>query len=251
MKAILPAKTADLVNEYFNLKIGKHRVQCPYFQNITKRKVSPLYGGKGSPEEIASETQKLLNTNGKHVDNYSPDSIRYNMVMAGLGIDCSGFVAKILSEYLKELGKGTIKANTKPIKKSLIWKLRHNFRNSTNLSANTLTSDTNCIHIDDLNNVKPGDLLRVGPGHVGIITEVELMDGLAKKITYCHSTWDYSDQYGVRTGSIVVTKPNGKLEDQKWDEIYRGRNYMFEDYLKANSDDRGIRRLKSLSNTSN
>lgn len=246
MILFLPPRTRKLIDRYFHLKIGRFDISCPYYQNITKKIKKPVFAGKGLPEEIEKETIELFHKSGKNLEKFDEFSLRYYMVMLGLGIDCSGFVARVLDSFLQEKGLGGIKNNTKPKNNSLIEFLRHFVRIYSNLSADVLTNKTNCVEVKNLNAVVPGDLLRVGRKHIAIITEVEKVNSVVKRITYCHSTCDYFEQYGVRKGDILIVKPKKPLENQKWDEFYRGRNWMFEDFMSADKSDRGIRRLRCL-----
>lgn len=246
MKIFLPPRTRRLIEKYFSLKVGKFKVSCPYFQNVSDKSGSPVFLGKGLPKEIEAEFKKILSLRPERIKTLEPASVRHNMVMASLGIDCSGFAVRILDSFLSEKGLGNIKKNTRPRSFSPIAILRHHLRPFTSISASDLTSLRNCVKITDLNSILPGDLIRVGYIHVAVISEVEKAKGRTKKITYCHSTWDYFDQHGVRKGNIYITKPGAPLEKQRWDEYYRGRNWVFEDYVKAQKSDRGVRRLKTL-----
>lgn len=246
MKLTLPPTTQKLVSEYLGLKIGPFVISCPYFQNITGKKTKAVFQGKGSPEEIAKETLKIITKSGRDLTSYDKNSIRFNMVMAGIGVDCSGLAVRILDSLLKEKGLGGIAKNTRPINLTPISLLRHRLKPFTSISANTLSSKTNCVEIKNLNEVLPGDIIRVGSRHVATIIEVEKIKGKTVKIKYCHSTWDYLEQYGVRTGTIIIVSPKLPLEKQKWQENYQGRNWTLEDYLRSKTSDRGIRRLKVL-----
>lgn len=247
MRLTFPPKTRKLVNKYFNIKAGPFTVDCPYFQNVADRGGEPVFLGKGLPQEIEAEFNKILGLRPERIKTLEPPSVRHNMVMANLGIDCSGFAVRILDSFLSEKGLGNIRKNTKPRNLSPFSLLRHNFRPYTSISANDITSLRNCLKIIKLNDVLPGDLIRIGSIHVVVVTEVEKVNGRTKKITYCHSTWDYFDQHGVRKGNIIIKNLALPLEKQSWDEYYRGRNWVLEDFLKAKEKDRGIRRLKSFS----
>lgn len=250
MKLGLPPLTRRTVAQYLALEIGPFTFPCPYFQNILGKKALAVFAGKGDPKEIKKETLKLFCKLGKNFTSYDKESLRLNMVMAGIGIDCSGLVVRILDCLLREKGLGGIGKNIRPKNLTLLSFLRYRFRPFTNISADTVSSKANCIEIRNLDDVQPGDMIRVGAGHVAVIIEVEKKKGKTVRITYCHSTWDYLDQYGVRTGKILIVEPNRPLEKQRWTEYYRGRNWMLEDYLRSKTSDRGIRRLKVLAKCS-
>ena len=224
--------------------IGPYRLRCPYFQNITNKNGKAVFIGKGLPEEIEKKTETLFKSLGKDTNKLEPATIRKYMVMASLGIDCSGFATRIIDALLNERGLGSVRNNLRP--RTLPTLIRFFLRPYTNLSADDLTSDINCVEIKDIHSVLPGDLIKVGNRHVALVSKVKKEKENITKIEYHHSTSDYLDQHGVRKGSIIINKPGKPLENQKWDEYYQGRNWMLEDYLKANNSDRGTRRLKNL-----
>jgi hypothetical protein len=232
------------------LEIGNKKVACPYFQNVAGKKISsPVFSGKGTPEEIQDATIKIFRQTGRNISNYPPDVIRFYMVMANIGIDCSGFVVRVIQNFLKETGRGDLRKNLRPENKSAGILLRFLIRPESNLSADSLTSKTNCVSVKKINDVLPGDLIRVGPSHVAIVGEVGKTGNKVRKIIYCHSTYDYFEKHGVRSGEIIIKNPQQDLSKQKWTEYYRGRNWMLEDYLNAKPHDRGLRRLKVFAKT--
>jgi hypothetical protein len=250
MELSLPPKTYNLIQRYANLKIGPHKVACPYYQNIKGRRNKAVYLGKGLPGEIEHEVKHLFRKNGKDLNKYEPASIRLYMANAGLGIDCSGFVTRIIQSLLNEKHVGSLTKSLKPQSSSPLSLLRHTLRPHTNLSADTLTNLVNCIKVRSINDVLPGDLLRLGQSHLAIVTKIEKSGTKINKIIYYHSTSDYLEKHGVRKGSILITKPGGPLEKEKWDENHQGRNWMLEDYINAKKNNRGFRRLKALSGKS-
>lgn len=210
------------------------------------KKGRSVFIGKGDPFEIEKEANSLFGGLAKNPDNFDENSIRHYMLMAGLGVDCSGFVANVLAEFLKEKKLGSIRKHIKPEMKTLLTPLTFLLRPITNISANVLTNDINGIKIDNLNKVMPGDLIRFGRKHVALIGEIKKIDGILKEITYFHSTCDYLDQQGVRKGSIIISDHKFPLEKQVWNETYRGKNWSYQDYISAKEGDRGIRRIKTL-----
>ncbi|EKD58111.1 MAG: hypothetical protein ACD_57C00027G0004 [uncultured bacterium] len=244
----LPPKTRLMVEKYIKLKIGKYEINTPYFENfVRKKRIKRVFAGKGTPEEIQKTAINLFKSHGKNLYDFDPYQIRHYMLMASIGIDCSGFATNIIDTFLKEIYLGSIKKSLRPLKSSLFSYFRHHIRTYTNLSANTLTSLVNCIIIKDINRVLPGDFIRFGPSHIAIISSVDKFGNKVKKITYYHSTCDYFEQHGVRKGEIVITNSNKNLENQKWTEILRGKNWSYQDYMSSESGERGIRRLKSIS----
>jgi len=247
MKLSLPLNTSKLVDRYTNLVFGKKKIACPYFQNVSgKRFLTSAFSGKGLPKDIEKATRNIFLARKTKISNYTHDVIRFYMVMSGIGIDCSGFVTRIMDCFLHEKRLDGIHKIINPrITNPAQW-LRLQLRPIANLSANTISSNNLCNPILDLNLIKPGDLIRFGNYHVAIITEVYKTAGKVDKITYFHSTYDYHEQHGVRKGQIIFNKPNKGLEQQNWTESLRGQNWSLQDYLLASSNNRGVRRLKIL-----
>lgn len=245
MKQILPKKVSKLIKHYKNLKIGKHTITTPYFQGLNRPNKKPVYSGKGLPQEIEQEAVRLFRRRGKNLKNIDPSTLRLYLIMAGLGIDCSGFVVRILDKLLKERKGVSIKKILKPTPDTLKKRILFHLRPYTNLSSNAITSEINCVKINT-NETQPGDLIRFGNFHLAIITSVKKSNGKVSEIEYHHSTSDYLDRHGVRSGSIIITNPNDSLDNQKWTENYQGRNWTYEDYKKVNKRDKGIRRLRAL-----
>ncbi len=242
----LASNTQKIINSYMSLRIGRHKVVCPYYQNIANKRDKPVLVGKGLPKEIENETKRLFNSLNKNSDTIDPQTIRLHMTMANIGVDCSGFTARIIESLLEENGLGSLRKNFKPPNNKPLSTLRHYFKTETNLSADTLSNKTNCTKIVNFNDILPGDFIRAGRVHIAIVTEVEKDNKEIKRIKYAHSTSDYADKHGARLGEIIINNPNGQLEKQEWTENYKERNWMLEDYLRAKPTDRGIRRLKSL-----
>ncbi|PJE67249.1 hypothetical protein COU95_03410 [Candidatus Shapirobacteria bacterium CG10_big_fil_rev_8_21_14_0_10_40_9] len=244
----LPPKTKRLIDNYLILRIGCHKIRCPYFQNLTHRRISPVFAGKGLPEEIEKEALRFFKKQKKIVSNLSPDNIRLYMTMAGLGVDCSGFAANILYSFLQEKKLGTLWKTLKYPSLNPLRLLIYKLRPRSNISAAILSHPLNTLPINNLNRVRPGDLLKVGNHHLAIVKEVEINNKEEViRIGYAHSTSDYLEQHGVRQGNIFLINKRRSLEKQRWDEEHRDRNWMLEDYLTAPKNQRGFRRLKVLS----
>ncbi len=243
----LPPKTRKLIKNYLELKIGPHKLQCPYFQNIRKKRKRPVFAGKGRPEEIEKETLKLFKKKKKLLAKLSPETIRLYMVMCALGIDCSGLVVNVLDSFLQEKGLEILWRKLRYPSFNPIRLAAYKLRPRSNLSATILTHPSNTFCLNELNKTRPGDLLKVGNHHVAVISEVEVnKKNEVIRISYIHSTSDYLEQHGIRKGNILIVDRNKPLEKQKWDEEHQGRNWMLEDYLTAPKNRRGLRRLRIL-----
>ncbi|MCA9391633.1 hypothetical protein KC614_00320 [candidate division WWE3 bacterium] len=111
------------VNEYLNLRIGRHTIAAPYFANYIgmmfvqlmrdhgvaeesiqkmsaayKNKEVPFgwYRGKGTPEEIINTTKELADFYGLDLAAVTSEGLVEFMKFYGIGIDCSGFVYELL-----------------------------------------------------------------------------------------------------------------------------------------------------------
>lgn len=240
MEHYLPEKTQSLIRQYLQIKVSGIEFPCPYYQNIAHKRGTSTYVGKGLPKDIEREAQKLFNTS----NTLDIQSIRLYMVMAGLGIDCSGFVVRILDSLLQETYGTTIIHTLRTLNPTFLNTIRYYLRPYTNISANMLTSSKNTVKINNYNDLLPGDLLRFGTKHVAIIISVEKTNKLTRKISYAHSTSDYEDEYGVRVGFININRPELSLEKQEWKETYKNKNWTYLDYTNSPENDKGFRRLK-------
>jgi hypothetical protein len=240
----LPKKSRKLLEHYCNLSIGDKSFPCPYFQNIARRKDEAVFVGKGLPEDIEKKALMVFEEAGKDPHKYSVDRLRLYLVMASLGIDCSGFVVRLLHEHAKEIGfrAGIAEILTVPehYKEDKEHYLQQPF---TKISAKHLTSPENTTNISDLQDIRVGDLIGFLGDHVAIITSVSKEKGSTVELKYHHSTSEYMEQHGVRAGSIRIIKENAGLEEQEWTETLRGKNYTFDDYRSAPTDTRGIKRI--------
>jgi hypothetical protein len=247
----LPQVAEQVINEYLNLPIGGKYVKCPYHINIQKERVGlRVLVGKGDPGEIVKEVKVWAKLKDLDLYKANEEQIRKFMIDRSIGIDCSGFVVHVLGYWLKiQNGKRLWREVTYP-KNDLMSKLRRLLRPIENLSANTLTSLENCESINDLNEIRPGDLLRSkgrvkNSHHISLISKVTLIDGKMQEIEYVHSQRYYDDDNGVRYGTIRIKNLKLPLEKQEWLEVKNGRNWTLEGYLKE-LDDNGIRRLKKI-----
>lgn len=271
------------IDKYFNLRIGGKSVACPYYLN---KKVAVgnlrVMSGKGSAREIEHETKVWAKVKGFDLKKATTDEIREFMIDSKIGIDCSGFVVHILNNYLKQRNKRSLIRYLNFSNNDIISEIRRLLRPVENISANALSSELNTYKIKNLNNMRPGDLIRAkgkqrNAHHVAIVTEVELeipcdVDGNSrtlmeyrkerneianlpgcsvhpqakiKRFTYVNSHRYYKAQNGMRYGEVIITNPDKELKDQKWTDTFEGRNYFLED-LKVKYEDNGIRRLKFI-----
>lgn len=194
--------------------------------------------GKGSPEAIEKHLQNIVK---KRIDD--PKERRQLMQDNKLGIDCSGFVSYILDAIVyKKTGNHIWKYIKKPTINP-IKVLAHKTRPiSSKLNAATLTSDLNTVKINNINDIKVGDLIRFNGGaHVAIINQVEYFNNRVKSIKYIHST----EGAGVSEGIINIKDDKKPLEMQEWKEV-KGAKFQPLYLFKKKVNNNGIRRLKYI-----
>jgi hypothetical protein len=235
----LPASALKLIDQYQNLHIQGLVIACPYHINSGLRSKNRALVGKGRPEEIEAVAERYLSKFQMHADGDQQTLFIY-MLASGHGVDCSGFAAWVLDCLTKKkLNKRIWQCLVFPgVKRRLISKLRP----IENISANLLTSPLNSRKIDDLNDIRPGDLIRlIDGGHVMVVSEVGLdKDGVVNRFEYVQSTTTYGSKRGVESGTVKVTRPGAYLLDQLWKDnlIYKA--------LKDSGDDARLVRLHAL-----
>lgn len=245
----LPQAAQDTIRSFQQLQINDHNIVCPYFMNTKKQRSGlRVLVGKGNANEISREVQVWAQLKGFDLAKADEKQIREFMIVNNIGIDCSGFVVHVLNSWLKSLGKASIKHYLRFPDNSFVAKLRRFLRSVENIGANTLTNKANCERIIDLNQIRPGDLIRSkgrlkNAHHVGIVSKVVFEDDTIKEFEYTHSTDRYEEENGIRVGRVVIEDPNAELKDQDWLEIKDGKNWTYEGLLKE-YEDNGIRRLK-------
>lgn len=241
-----------VIDNYSHIRLGKKYVKAPYFMNIKGQKGGlRVMVGKGTIDEIEQEVKVWAQVKGFDLKKANEDQIRQFMMDMSIGIDCSGFAVYIINEELKSKGLGSIWNYLHFQNNSPISKIKRLLRPIENIGADFLTSDYNCIKIEDYNEIRPLDLIRAkgkqkNAHHVAVITSVTKDEsGNVKEFEYTHSHRFYEEENGIRIGKVIITDPQKTLKDQKWIDDKNGRNYMLED-LKVQYEDNGIRRLKIL-----
>lgn len=245
---MLSARAEKIINDYFNLPFeGLTGVRCPYFNNARRNMRGQLRGliGKGTPKEIAEEAQivstqyrhNIFDKEGHccvhatHNDEEKIEDVRKFLIDNGLGIDCSGFVSHVLIEHYKET-KGvdiTRRFHFWPVKNFWRWLIAR-LRPVENMSVRVMIKDANTDKIAngreafDWSRLQPADLvmmMETGPNkkrnHVLLIEDNE-----GSVIKYAHArAWSVEGKYGhgVARGEIRLTKPNGNLLEQTWEEL--------------------------------
>ncbi|MFQ5492654.1 MAG: hypothetical protein ACE5DX_00645 [Candidatus Dojkabacteria bacterium] len=248
MKQILklPKAAYDVIENYKCLNIGGKKIRSPYFMNVKKQRGGlRVMVGKGSPGEIEREVQVMAQLKGFDLAGADEQQIRKFMQDRDIGVDCSAFTVHVISKILEEQEHHNPAAYLKFRNNSLISRIRRYFRPVENISADLLTNEDNTEKVIDLNDIKPGDFIRLkgkqrNSDHILIISKVVLTDDVIQQFEYVHSTREYGDENGIVTGRVEVSHPDGELKDQKWDEE-RQYNNLLKDY-----DDNGVRRLRKV-----
>ena len=236
----LPASAQTLIERYRSLHIQGMTATCPYHINCgTTFARHRALVGKGRPEEIEAAAEHYFAKYHMSAQG-DPEQLRRYLMACGLGIDCSGFAAWVLNCVTQEtLGKPIWQCLTFPgLKRRTVSKLRP----FENISANLLTSNRNTYKVDDLGQIRPGDMIRlIHGGHVMVVSEVGKGKGdQVVYFDYTQSTVSYVAKNGIDTGRVTVTQSDGYLLDQAWadEAIYRA--------LQESGDEARIVRLKAL-----
>jgi hypothetical protein len=184
-----------------------HYIGIPYWRNILKEgKIvkEGFAGGKGTATEIAAETIRLAKEQKVDLTKLTDKEIYSFQKKNKIGIDCSGLVYNLLDKYDRILGgegifNKTIGTDSK--------------RGARRLSANMLTNSLNSISINDFNDIKTGDMIRMDEGrHV-----IFIIEKLKDIIFYIHSS-ERSKQRGVHFGTIDIIDYSKDLSHQKWSD---------------------------------
>lgn len=208
-------------------------MHCPYWINRLKDGKVTLRGfanGKGEANEIREELERRL--------DYLPPNLKFNLTDEAIrkfarrekiGIDCSGFVYRVIDELL-QLGYGDTKYK----------KLDEIFTGGINkTNVERLTSDEYSRRVSDMRNYKIGDVIRLWGGkHAAII-----INNNKKEILYAHSSWLSTKIQGVHTSRIQIIDEGKTLEEQRWmEETRKGENFG-QKYFNSEKGD-GVFRLK-------
>lgn len=247
-----PDECYKIINDYMNLNLGNKTVRCPYYINKKNIKLGlRVLVGKGRPDEIVQEAKIYEKLKNICFDKMNENEIRDFLIKRHIGIDCSGYVVHILDNWIYSKQKKHLWNFIKNDKNGIIRKILYFLRPAENIKSTTLTGDLNSVKISNLNNVRPGDLIRAkglkGGFHVMLIIEVYKDNGVVKKIKYTHSSRWFNNEHGPRFGEIFVKDPKKPLSCQKWSE-----SYTFDEILK-DKEYSCVRRLKfvNLENAAN
>lgn len=237
----MPDLAARTLDHYLHLQIDSAECTTPYHINPGLFSRNRALIGKGNPADIEATATSCFKSLDMHTRGEAARLKAY-LVACGIGVDCSGFVSHILGDITKEkLGKPLPSCLRFP---GFRGRLTSKMRPIENISARLLTNPLNTAQVNDLNKLKPGDLIRVLDGsHILIITEVGLnKDRKVNYFEYAHSSCRYGAESGARTGYCVIKNPTGLLADQQWFDNYP--KSIIEEMIADGNDDSRMVRLK-------
>lgn len=202
---------------YYKLPLGGKKVPCPYRRNEygSYQKLAPEFQGKSSAKIILETTQKLAKEQNFNLQKATVEETRQFMRNNKLGIDCSGFVYRMLDNFVQSLGMDNLQKAAG---------MEHIGR--TNVAK--MSSDEFSIPITGLKKARPGDIIKLNSGE-DILHGLVVLDNQNKVVTYAHSS-KIATPEGVHFDKII----NGKFPDDL-------KVFSF----KPNLGD-GVRRLKIL-----
>ncbi len=203
--------------ETFILPLGGKKVPTPYRRNEigNYQKLGPEFQGKSSPEVLTEATIRLAGEQNFNLDQASVEEIRKFMQKNKLGIDCSGFVYRMLDYLSQSLGQGNLQKSAS---------LEHVGR--TNVAK--ITSDEFSLPVTGFAAAQAGDIIRLNSGE-DILHGVIILENTRGIITYAHSS-NETNPSGVHQGQILNNQLPSDLSKFSYD---------------INKGD-GIRRLKIL-----
>lgn len=229
-------KVKEFIRGYTAMDINGVVIHCSYWMNKLQGGKVNLRGfanGKGSAKEIKEELIKRLNNLTSEIRfKLTPENLRKFTKRENIGIDCSGFVFRVLDELLRLGFRSTKYKNLDDVFDGGISK--------TNVKR--FTSPQYSTEIKNIKDYKLGDMIRLWGGkHIAIIIEVK-----GKEIIYAHSSSLSTKIQGVHTSVIRIIDGDKALEDQAWEEKTRsGENFGEKRFNREKGD--GVFRLKIFS----
>lgn len=208
-------------------------INCPYWMNkIADGRISlrGFANGKGSAEEIREELIKRAKDQSITFKN--GEELRKFARRERIGIDCSGFVFRILGEL--------VRLNYKKTNLDSLDRVFTKGINKTN--ASTLTDRIYSDKIANISEIQTGDMIRLMNGkHVALV-----VDSNGNQIIYVHCA-NMTKIQGVHLGIIETGKSVKSLAECNWQEkTGRGDNYGNK-YFRPEKGD-GVYRLKVFNN---
>ena len=217
----------QIIYQYENISLQNGQtIRCPYWSNLIK---NGKFGGKGSSVQIQQALNQALSLE-KILSPIPVPKIESLARRHHIGIDCSGYIMRILG-YLSQ---------KKLISKSKLESLFPKGIYATN--ADMLTANNISFLVKKVTGIHPLDLVRMMDGkHILMVIE-----NSGKEIIYTHSS-GVTQIRGVHKGKIIISNPQKGLEDQLWNEKTRlGFNFGKKYYHPQKGD--GIKRINFIQN---
>lgn len=212
----LPQTALNVIESYLRLKAAENKyIRCPYFRNPKSGKERwglTAYSGKGSAREIETELEIIEKLEGKNFSGIREGEIRDIMRKRKLGIECSGFITRILDAWTREFYKKPIYSLIKFNSRGIGW-LFCKMRPYTHIDVPTLVHSKNASEIININELMPGDIIRFNStiDHAVITTKTERDSNMNLiRAYYAHSVLEDNGE-GIKTGCI-------DLASGKWTE---------------------------------
>lgn len=224
---------SEYIRQYTKMSVDGLVINCPYWINRMKNGKVILRGfanGKGSAGEIRKELDMRLNRLSDDLKfKLTTETVRKFAKKERIGIDCSGFVYRVLDELLR-LDYGDTKYNN-------LEKVLRGGINKTNVKR--LTSLEYSKEIIDIKDLKLGDIIRLWGGKHALI----IIRNDQKELVYAHSSSLSTKIQGVHTSKIQIIDVTRSLKDQQWQEEARTGENFGKKYFNPEKGD-GVFRLK-------
>ncbi|HEX8923691.1 MAG TPA: hypothetical protein VF828_03080, partial [Patescibacteria group bacterium] len=140
-----------------------HYLGLPYWKNVIKDgKVvkEGILGGKGSSKEIALKTIEIANTEGIDILKLNNRQFHNFQKKHHIGIDCSGLAYNLLDFYYQLLHQDSVFECLMGVKDAN----GNHQKGVRKVNADMLTSSINAFKIDNYDDIKTADLIRMDNG---------------------------------------------------------------------------------------
>lgn len=244
----LPKPAQSLIKHYADLHIMGTHCSTPYHINCRLFSRNRALVGKGRPEEIEAAAEHFFKRFNTVIKAGDSARLKASLRDYGIGIDCSGFAAWVVNELTRyQIGTPIWKCLRFPNARS---RAVSKFRPIENISATLLTGERNAKKLENLYDIRPGDLIRaLHGGHVIVVTETGVdANGHALYFKYAHSAAGNETVNGVNQGLVTLTRPEGQLADQEWTEDDTSISFALLT-VQAGGDDSKAVRLRALTRT--
>jgi len=233
---VIEQEIKNFIMQYTQMDIGGIVINCPYWMNKERNGKIVFRGfanGKGGAQEIREELVKRYNQLPPELKfDLNQDNLRKFARRERIGIDCSGFVYRVLEELLRLGYKNTGYENLDKVFSGGINKT----------DAERLTDRQYCKELKNISAIEIGDVIRLWGGkHAAIIIQND-----QKEITYAHSSWLSTKIQGVHTSIIQIIEVQKSLRDQHWMEETRSGENFGKKYFRPEEGD-SVFRLKIFS----